>query len=171
MHLGLVDIDLKVPPSWPAAQLILPNSKLPKQNQADSGMTKITVNNQPNQVSDHQPHPVLSILWGSASHPKVSCYVQLSEQLIADGRLIELEDSLMCMTCGASKKSGFAKFVEHLETMHHYGNGYPCPFCEKISWSQYNRRRHVDSAHKKTMSFKQIREMPPFRGWLVPCIS
>ena len=94
------------------------------------------------------------------------CYFQLSEQLIAGGHLIELEDGLMmCVTCGAVKKTGFSKFVEHLETMHHFGSGYPCPFCEKLSWSQSNRQRHIERAHKKTMSFKQIRVMPPFSGW------
>ena len=57
------------------------------------------------------------------------CYFQLSEQLIAGGHLIELEDGLMmCVTCGAIKKKNFSKFVEHLETMHHFGSGYPCPF-------------------------------------------
>ena len=30
--LGWVDFDLGVPPSWPAAQLLLPNSNQPKQN-------------------------------------------------------------------------------------------------------------------------------------------
>ena len=40
-----------VPPPCPLDRPILPNSHLPKQNQADRGMTKIIVN--PNQVGDH----------------------------------------------------------------------------------------------------------------------
>ena len=46
-----------VPPPCPVDQPILPNSKLPKQNQAERGMIKIIVN--PTQVRDHQSHPVL----------------------------------------------------------------------------------------------------------------
>ena len=39
------------PPSCPTIQPALPNSRLPKQNRADSGITKIMVN--PNQARDH----------------------------------------------------------------------------------------------------------------------
>ena len=112
----------------------------------------------------HQPHPLLPILWGSENHSKVSCYVQLSEQLIADGHLIELEDGMMCLTCGASKKGGLRNFIKHLETIHHFGKGYNCPFCEKMFWSDDHRQRHIYRVHKKRMSFRQIRELPPFNG-------
>ena len=44
MDLGLVDFDLGVPPSCPAAQPLLPNSHQPKQIRADSGTLKILVN-------------------------------------------------------------------------------------------------------------------------------
>ena len=101
-------------------------------------------------------------IWGKwVNQADQLCFIQLSEQLVASGHLIELEDGLglMCVTCGAVKKSSFAKFVEHLETMHHFGRGYPCPLCEKMSWSQSNRQRHIERAHKKSMSFRQIRDM------------
>ena len=39
--LGWVDFDLDVPPSCPIAQPILPDSNLPKQKWADSGMTRV----------------------------------------------------------------------------------------------------------------------------------
>ena len=54
--MGWVDFDLDAPPICPAAQLTQPYSNLPKQNQADRGMTKIKVN--PTQVRDHQSHPI-----------------------------------------------------------------------------------------------------------------
>ena len=44
VDLGLVDFDLGVPPSYPAAQPFLPNSHQPRQNGADSGTLKIQVN-------------------------------------------------------------------------------------------------------------------------------
>ena len=40
-----------------AAQQIQPYSRLPKLDQADSGITSLNIN--PTQVTDHQPHPVL----------------------------------------------------------------------------------------------------------------
>ena len=55
-QLFLVDLDLSAPKSCPTDQLILPQFYLPKQNQPDSGMSKIKVN--PTQVTGHQPHPV-----------------------------------------------------------------------------------------------------------------
>ena len=92
-------------------------------------------------------------------------HLHLSEQLIAEGRLIEQEDGLMiCLTCGATKKGGLSIFIRHLETMHHFGNGYPCPFCEKMSWRADLRRKHVYQIHKKEMSTRELREMPPFKG-------
>ena len=45
-----------VPPSCPVTQPILPNLHLPRQNLADSGMTKFIVN--PTPVPDHHCHPV-----------------------------------------------------------------------------------------------------------------
>ena len=39
-----VDVVLGVPPSWPPAQPLLPNSHQPMQNWADGGTTKIKVN-------------------------------------------------------------------------------------------------------------------------------
>ena len=56
VHLGWVDFDLDVPPSFPAAQPFLPNFYQPMQNWADSGTLKIRVN--PTQVDDEMNHPV-----------------------------------------------------------------------------------------------------------------
>ena len=51
-YLGLGDFDLglDIPPSCPTTQPVLPNSDLPKQNRANSGMTEIKDrnHNQPN---------------------------------------------------------------------------------------------------------------------------
>ena len=44
VDMGWVNFDLDVPPACPVAHTILPNSRLPKQNRADSGMTKIIAN-------------------------------------------------------------------------------------------------------------------------------
>ena len=62
--LGWVDFDLDAAPSCPAAQPILPNSNLSKQNQLDSGTAKIKVN--PAQLSEQMHRPVLRSvdLWG-----------------------------------------------------------------------------------------------------------
>ena len=49
--LGWVGFDLDVPPTFPAAQTILPYSYLPKQSQTGSGMFKIKVN--PTHVTNH----------------------------------------------------------------------------------------------------------------------
>ena len=51
VDLGLIDFDLDDPSFCPNAQPVLPNSHLPKQNWAGSGMTKFKVN--PNHVHDH----------------------------------------------------------------------------------------------------------------------
>ena len=57
-YLDWVDLDLEF--VNPLAQLhiqqVLPNSYVPKQNRADSDLTKIIVN--PTQVCVHQSHPV-----------------------------------------------------------------------------------------------------------------
>ena len=58
-YLGRVNFDLDVPLFCPTDQSILPNFNLPKQNRANSGMSKIKVN--PTQDTDHQPHPVYSL--------------------------------------------------------------------------------------------------------------
>ena len=42
--LGRVDLDLDFSPMLPRFSPILPNSRLPKQNQTDSGIAKIKVN-------------------------------------------------------------------------------------------------------------------------------
>ena len=55
VDLGWVDFDLDVPPFCLAAQPILPNSHLPKQNWAENGTLKIKVNL--TQVSDQMKHP------------------------------------------------------------------------------------------------------------------
>ena len=44
MHLGRVDFDLGVPPFWPNAQPLLPNSNQSRHNRADSGTLKIQDN-------------------------------------------------------------------------------------------------------------------------------
>ena len=59
LGLILVVFDLHVPPSRPAAQPILSNSQLPKQNQVENGTPRIQV--KPTKVSDHQIHPVLKV--------------------------------------------------------------------------------------------------------------
>ena len=55
--LGWVDFDLDGPPSWPAAQPLLPNFHQPKQNWADGGTTKIEVI--PTQVPEQMKNPVV----------------------------------------------------------------------------------------------------------------
>ena len=52
--LSWVDFDLGVSASCPVARPILPNTHLPKQNQADNGITQIIVN--PTEVRNHQSH-------------------------------------------------------------------------------------------------------------------
>ena len=44
VNLGLLDFDLGVPQSCPAAQPLLPNSHQPRQNRADSAALKIQIN-------------------------------------------------------------------------------------------------------------------------------
>ena len=59
VDLGWIYFDLGVPLSCPAAQPLLPNFHLPKQNLADGGTTKIKVNT--TQVSGQMNHPVMLI--------------------------------------------------------------------------------------------------------------
>ena len=47
----MVDFDICIPPSCPAAQPLLPNSHQPKQRQADSGTLKIQVNKTQSQLT------------------------------------------------------------------------------------------------------------------------
>ena len=66
--LGWVDFDLGVPPSCPAPQPLLSNSK---QNWVDTGTSKIS---QPSQVSEQMNHPVA--LWKVVTfHFKLACYI------------------------------------------------------------------------------------------------
>ena len=56
-ELGLVDCDLGVPPSYPAAQPLLPYSHGPRQNWANSATLRIKVN----PVHEQMQHPVFSL--------------------------------------------------------------------------------------------------------------
>ena len=94
------------------------------------------------------------------SHPKFS-YVQLSEQLFSEGIITEVEDGILCLRCGQTRKM-LSKMRVHLIS-HGIDNQHPCPFCEKVLTSENNRRKHITVVHKKALSFKHIRLLPPFQ--------
>ena len=85
----------------------------------------------------------------------------LSEQLINDGIVMEVEDGYICVSCGKRRKT-LSKMREHLIS-HGIDNKHPCPFCEKVQSSQEHRRKHIQNVHKKFLSYKQIRELPKFQ--------
>ena len=86
--------------------------------------------------------------------------LQFSEELIKAGHIMEVEDGILCMACGKKKKY-LSTMRRHL-TVHGIGKRYPCPLCEVVISNEAHRRRHINTVHKLTLSFKQIREMPPF---------
>ena len=88
--------------------------------------------------------------------------LSLSEELIKAGHIMEVEGGVICMSCGKEKKL-LNKMRIHL-TVHGVGRPYPCPFCDLEISLETNLRRHIIRVHKKCLSTKQIRELPPFRG-------
>ena len=89
-------------------------------------------------------------------------FIWLSEQLINDGVIIDVDDGYMCMSCGKRRKE-FSKMRVHL-IAHGINNEHPCPFCGKVQTSQDHRKRHIQNIHKKTLSYKQIRALPRFQN-------
>ena len=85
----------------------------------------------------------------------------LSEQLITEGIIMELDDGYMCVSCGKRRKM-LSKMRAHL-IAHGINNQHPCPFCERVPTSEDARRRHIQKVHKKALSCKQIRALPPFQ--------
>ena len=79
-----VDVVLGVPPSWPPAQPLLPNSHQPMQNWADGGTTKIKVNPK-NPGLRAENHPVYKTFCSSRirfrrkeeldQQPRTGCWV------------------------------------------------------------------------------------------------
>ena len=81
-----------------------------------------------------------------------------------DGLLLEVPPSgLMCLTCGATKACSFRRMVCHLESLHGFGGGYPCPFCERVPRTEDSRRKHVLRRHRQVKSLGELREMPPYK--------
>ena len=85
----------------------------------------------------------------------------LSEQLINEGIVMEVDDGYICVSCGKRRKM-LSKMRIHLIS-HGINNEYPCPFCERVPTSQDSRKRHIQTIHKKTLSYKQIRAFPKFQ--------
>ena len=86
--------------------------------------------------------------------------LRLSEQLINEGIVMEVDDGYICVSCGKRRKM-LSKMRIHLIS-HGINNEYPCPFCERVLTSQDSRKRHIQTIHKKTLSYKQIRALPKF---------
>ena len=72
----------------------------------------------------------------------------LSEQLINEGIVMEVDDGYICVSCGKRRKM-LSKMRIHLIS-HGINNEYPCPFCERVPTSQDSRKRHIQTIHKKT---------------------
>ena len=115
-------------------------------------------------VDTHCPLSQIPILRDCASDPKVPSFVKLSEQLIKEGIVVEVDEGILCLRCG-KKKDMFIQMKRHL-TSHGIDNQHPCPFCERVPTSEEGRRKHIQRVHKKTLSFKQIRALPPFQDRL-----
>ena len=74
---------------------------------------------------------------------------------------MEVEDGILCLSCGKTRKM-LSKMRAHLIS-HGIDNQHPCPFCERVPTSEDARRNHIQKIHKKALSFKQIRALPPFQ--------
>ena len=85
----------------------------------------------------------------------------LSEQLINEGIIVEVEDGILCSSCGKTKKT-LSRMRVHL-TSHGIDNQHPCPFCERVPTSEDARRKHIQKIHKKALSWQQIRALSPFQ--------
>ena len=88
----------------------------------------------------------------------------LSEQLINEGIIMEVEDGILCLSCGKTRKM-LSQMRVHLIS-HGIDNQHPCPFCERVLTSEVHRRTHITRVHKKALSSKQIRALPPFQDQL-----
>ena len=73
---------------------------------------------------------------------------------------LDEDEGFMCVSCGKTRRQ-FSKMRAHL-VAHGIDNKRPCPFCPHVPTSEDARRRHIERAHKKALSCKQIRALPPF---------
>ena len=72
---------------------------------------------------------------------------------------MEVDGGVMCVACGKKMKN-FCDMRRHLPK-HGILSPFPCPLCESVLSTESHRYRHIKNVHKLTLSYGEIRNLPP----------